>query len=160
MPNPLDRNVLPNQDRMRTTTAWILQREPVLVRVAPLLVALVVIGLGVWAASARVTAYDSVSARVSDVRRGAQSDTLEVQLDHGMAASVAGSSTLRILPDGGRSRIKATVVDIDESGDRTTLTVSASSRIEAGAVSLLVETGRRSLLSSLVGTARAGGQVR
>jgi hypothetical protein len=160
MPNPLDRNVLPNQDRMRTTTAWILQREPVLVRIAPALVALIVIGLGVWIASARVTVYDSVPARVSDVHRGGQSDTLGVQIDPDLVEAVAGSSTLRLSPDGGRKRIDATVLEINGTRDGATLTVAASSQVHAGAASLLVEKGRRSLLSELVGTARAGGRVR
>lgn len=159
MPNPLDRNVLPDKDRMRTTTAWILQREPVLVRVAPLVVALIVIGLGIWVASARVSAYDSIAARVSQVHRGAQSDTLEVQLDDAVVASVAGNSTLLLLPDGGRKRIEATVVATDEIQDRATLTVAASLRVDSGSASLLVEAGHRSLLSALVGTARAGGRV-
>ena len=160
MPSPLDRNTLPNQDRMRTTTAWILQHEPVFVRLAPLLVTLVVIALGVWIASERVTVYDSVPAHVSDVHRGANSDTLEVQLDHALVASVAGNSTLRVMPDGGRRRIEATMVEINETRDRARLAVAASSHVGAGAASLLVETGRRALLSELVGTARAGGQVR
>ena len=157
MPNPLDRNALPDEDRMRTTTAWILQREPVLVRIAPLVVLLIVIGLGIWVATAQVSVYDSFAGRVSQVRSGAQSDTLEVQLDDS-AASLAAKSTVLVTPKDGHKRIEASVLSVDESEGRATLVIASSSPVPMGAVAMRVNAGSRSLLSELVGTARAGGR--
>ena len=158
MPNPLDRNVLPDDDRMRTTTAWILQREPALVRVAPLVVVVVVAVLGIWLATARVTVYDSVAARVSHVHSGNPTDTLEVQLDGDAGATLPANQAVFVVPAEGHKRIPAAVMDTDASTGRARLLVAASSGAKDGAVTVRVEAGRRSLLSELVGTARAEGR--
>lgn len=158
MPNPLDRNVLPDDDRMRTTTAWILQREPTLVRVAPLVVVVVVAVLGIWLATARVTVYDSVSGRISHVHSGIPTDTLDVQLDGDERATLTANSSVFVVPAGARNRIPAAVLDTNESTGRARLTVASSAGAKDGPVTVRVEAGRRSLLSELVGTARAEGR--
>ena len=158
MPNPLDRNVLPDDDRMRTTTAWILQREPALVRLAPLVVVVVVAVLGIWLATARVTVYDSVAALVSHVHSGTPADTLDVHIEGDAGATLTANATVFVVPAGGHKRIPAAVLDTDESSGRARLTVASSSGAKDGPVTLRVEAGRRSLLSELVGTARAEGR--
>ena len=143
---------------MRTTTAWVLQREPALVRAAPLVVVVVVAGLGIWLATARVAVYDTVTARVSHVHRGVAADTLDIQLDGAVGAPLHANSAVFVTPAESRERIDASVVSMDENAGRARLSVAAASTVDAGAVTVRFATGQRSLLSQLVGTARAEGR--
>lgn len=167
MPNPLDREWLPDAERMRSTTTWILRREPILVRVAPVVIVFVVAALGIWIAQARVSVYESLPGEMTRFRAASPSDTLEVRFD-AKQADIAVGSLVVVAPGtaaAARERVDASVVGLhrEEHEGRTatvlTLLVPKDALfLRSGPATVRVRTGERTLLSEFVATARAGGK--
>lgn len=161
MPNPLNREWLPDSGRMRSTTAWILQREPLMVRIAPPVILLFVVGLAAWAASARVAVYESIPGRVS-AAPATPSHTFLVHLDDG-AALLKPGSRVTVLPanEPPARGVAASVVEVTRAGETDGFVVSlavdeGASEMAPGPVVVRVESGQRTLLAEFF--AAAGGR--
>ncbi len=164
MPNPLDREWLPDAERMRSTTTWILQREPWLVRIAPLVILLFVVALGVWTASAKVDVYEGVPVEVVDHQSVSESDTLKVRLESDPPVALDVGSTVIVAATGdqpGHHKSHASVARIDRDRDGVVAILVAprgSFSVESGRATVRVNVGRRPLLSQFLATARSGGK--
>ena len=167
MPNPLNREWLPDAERMRSTTTWILQREPWLVRIAPLVILVFVIALGVWTASAKVDVYEGVPVEVVHHREGLPGDTLQVRLESDPPVPLEVGSSVIVAPAGdtpGHGKSRASVVRVDRVAGAgktdvvATLVSDDSFSTRSGRATVRINVGQRPLLSQFFATARSGGK--
>ena len=167
MPNPLDREWLPDAERMRATTTWILRREPWLVRIAPVLILVFVVLLGVWTARAQVDVYEGVPIEVVGHRDGLGSDSLYVRLEADAVVPLEVGASVIVVAAGdapGPSRSRASVVRVqrvDREGVAavavTLVAPDGSFSVRSGRATVRVNVGRRPLLAQFLATARSGG---
>ena len=154
MHKQLNREWLPDSERMRSTTEWILRREPLLIRIAPLAFFLFVAGLAAWSTYAQVGVYETLPGRVIAIDRS-HADTLAVQIDtdvrleSGMKVIVLSSST-----QVGRG-IEGHIVAVERWNNggtpRTTasITVPAASQIAPGRVVVRIQVAEKPVISEL-----------
>jgi len=168
MPNPLDREWLPDEERMRSTTAWILQREPWFVRIAPAVILVFVVALGVWTARAKVSVYEGTSVDVEAHRSAQGGDTLQVRLasDSSVPLEAGASVIVASIEDGaGQTKSRASVVRVDRFVDAgrsavvaTLVAPHGSFSVTSGRATVRVNVGQRPLFSQFLAIARSGGK--
>jgi len=140
---------------MRSTTAWILQREPRLIRIAPLIILLFVAGLAGWSAYAKIPVYGNLPARVIAIERS-QTDTLFVHID--TTARLETGLMVIVSPIGIAGRgINGSIVDIEHWENvgaqrvAAAIAVPGASRLSPGPVVVRVQVDEHSVISELFG---------
>jgi hypothetical protein len=161
VPTPLDYRWLPDRDRMRVTTAWILQREPVVIRIAPLIALAVVLAFAVWLTRTSVPVYADVPARVLATDQAAGS--LRVSVSSKDAALIVSGQPVRVVVEDSAQQpvqFRGDLAEPMSGGSQVVVdvrgSVAASTVGETDAVTLRVQTGTRSLAAELLSTATRG----